>query len=87
MMGTDDAVAGFVTSLWPYFLAPRVVRRRGEQLQLLSTSGPASTIVVHDVHTLTRREQDALNRWMKRNAGREHHYRVSAVGAGDGRLQ
>ena len=67
IMGTDDAVAAFVTSLWPYFLAPRVVRRRGEQLQLLSTSGPASTILVHDVHTLTRREQDALNRWM--NAG------------------
>ena len=64
VMGDDEAVASFVTSLWPYFLAPRVVRGRGEQLQLLSASGPASTIIVHDLHTLTRREQDALNRWM-----------------------
>ena len=64
VMGTDDAVAMFVASLWPYFLAPRVARRRGEQLQLLSASGPSSTILVHDLHTLTRREQDALNRWM-----------------------
>ena len=67
VMGADDVVAGFVTSLWPYFLAPHVVRRRGEQLRLLSTDRPASTIVVYDVDTLTRPEQDALRRWM--NAG------------------
>jgi hypothetical protein len=67
IMGADDVVARFVTSLWPYFLAPRVVRRRGEQLPVLPPSRPAGTILVYDVDTLTRREQDTLHRWM--NAG------------------
>jgi hypothetical protein len=70
IMGADDVVASFVTSLWPYLSAPRVVRHRGEQLQLLSTSPPPGTIVVYDVHTLTRREQDALHRWMNAGNGR-----------------
>ena len=65
IMGADDVVARFVMPLWPYFLAPRVVRRRGEQLRLLSTARPAGTILVYDVHTLRREEQDALYRWMK----------------------
>ena len=65
IMGADDVVASFVASLWPYFLAPRVVRRRGEQLQLLPSSRPAGTILVHDVDTLTRQEQDTLHRWMR----------------------
>ena len=64
VMGDDEDVARFVTSLWPYFLTPRVVRHRGEPLRLLSASGPAGTIVIHDVNTLTRREQGALHRWM-----------------------
>src|SRR5438309_6741708 len=64
IMGADDVVARVVTSLWPYFLAPRVVRRRGERLRLLPPSQPAGTILVHDLHTLTRREQDALHRSM-----------------------
>ncbi len=64
IMGADDDVARFVTSLWPYFLAPRVVRRRGERLRLLPTSRPAGTILLYDVHTLTRPEQDTLHRWM-----------------------
>jgi Sigma-54 interaction domain len=64
IMGADDAVARFVTSLWPYFSAPRVVRRRGDPLRLLPPSRPAGTILVYDVDTLTRREQDALERWM-----------------------
>ena len=63
IMGDDDVVARFVTSLWPYFSAPRVVRRRGEQLRPLPTSQPAGTILVYDVDTLTREEQDALHRW------------------------
>ena len=65
IMGADDVVAKFVTSLWTSFLAPRVVRRSGEPLRLLSTSRPAGTILIYDVHTLTRPEQDALHRWMK----------------------
>jgi hypothetical protein len=77
IMGADDVVARFVTSLWPYFLAPRVVRRRGEQLRLLSTSRPADTILVYDVHTLARSEQDALHRWM--NAGNNRTRVVSTT--------
>jgi len=65
VMGGDDVVARFVTSLWPHFLAPRVVRRRGEPLRLLSTPRPPGTILLYDVDTLTRLEQDALHRWMK----------------------
>ena len=64
IMGADDVVAEFVNSLWPHFVAPCVVRRRSEQLRLLTTSRPAGTILVYDVHTLTRREQDELHRWM-----------------------
>jgi hypothetical protein len=67
IMGADDVVARFVTSVWPYFLAPRVVRRRGEPLRLLPTSRPAGTLLVYDIHTLTRPEQDALQHWT--NAG------------------
>jgi sigma-54-interacting transcriptional regulator len=70
IMGADDVAASFVTSLWSYLSAPRVVRRRGEQLQLLSTSPPADTIVIYDLHTLTRREQDALHRWLNAGNGR-----------------
>jgi len=67
IMGADDVVASFVTSLWPYLSPPHVVRRRGEQLPALPPSRPAGTILVYDVDTLTRREQDTLHRWM--NAG------------------
>jgi len=70
IMGADDVVATFVTSLWPYFLAPSVVRRRGEELRLLPNSRPAGTILIHDVHTLTRREQNVLHRWMNAGNGR-----------------
>jgi hypothetical protein len=77
IMGADDVVAGFVTSLWPYLLAPRIVRRRGEQLRLLSTSRPPRTILVYDVDTLTRPEQDALRRWM--NAGNNGTRVVSTI--------
>jgi len=70
IMGNDDVVAGLVASLWPDFLAPRVVRRRGEPLRLSPTSRPDSTILIYDVHTLTRGEQDALNRWISAGNGR-----------------
>jgi hypothetical protein len=70
IMGADDVVARFVTSLWPDFLTPRVVRRRGEPLRLASTCRPVGTILVHDVHTLTAREQHALLRWMNVGNGR-----------------
>jgi len=77
IMGADDVVARVLTTLWPYFSAPRVVRHRGEQLRLLTTSPPAGTILVYDVHTLTRREQDALHRWM--NAGNNRTRVVSTT--------
>jgi Sigma-54 interaction domain len=77
IMGADEVVARFVTSLWPDFLAPRVVRRRGEPLRLLPASAPAGTILVHDLHTLTRPEQDALHRWM--NAGNSRTRVVSTT--------
>jgi len=77
IMGVDDVVARFLASLWPYFLAPRVVRRRGQELRLLSTSRPAGTILIYDVDTLTRREQDALHRWM--NAGNNRTRVVSTT--------
>ena len=77
IMGADDVVAKFVTSLWPHFLAPHVVRRRGEQLRLTPPSRPAGTILVYDVHTLTLRDQDALHRWM--NAGNDRTRVVSTT--------
>lgn len=64
IMGSDDVVASFVTSLWPDFLAPRVVRRRGEELRLPPASHAAGTVLIHDLHTLTHQEQDALHHWM-----------------------
>ena len=70
IMGADDVVARFVTSLWPYLLAPRVVRRRGEELRLLPMSRPAGTILIYDVQTLTHREQHALYRWLSVGNGR-----------------
>jgi hypothetical protein len=76
IMGADDVVARFVTSLWPYFLAPRIVRRPGEQLQL-PTSRPAGTILLYDVDTLTRGDQDALHRWI--NAGNDRTRVVSTA--------
>jgi Sigma-54 interaction domain len=69
IMGADEAVARFVTSLWPSFVTPSVVRRRGEPLELAQATQPAGTIIVHDVHTLTRREQQALYRWMNNGNG------------------
>ena len=69
-MGADEVVAGFIASLWPHFVAPRVVRRRGEQLRLLPMSRPAGTVVLYDVHTLTRREQDALRGWINARSDR-----------------
>ena len=77
IMGADDVVAGFVASLWPDLVVPSVVRRRGERLRLLPPPRPAGTIVVYDVHTLTRQEQDALNRWM--NAGNNQTRVVSTA--------
>lgn len=77
VMGPDELVTRFVTSLWPHFVTPRVVRWRGEQLRLLPASRPAGTILVQDVHTLTRREQDALQRWM--NAGNDQTRVVSTT--------
>jgi hypothetical protein len=74
IMGADDVVAESVTSLWPHFFAPRIVRGRGEPLRLLPKSQPAGTILLYDVHTLTLFEQDALHRWM--NAG---HNRTRVV--------
>jgi len=76
IMGADDVVARFVTSLWPYFLAPRIVRRPGEQLQL-PTSRLAGTILLYDVDTLTRGDQDALHRW--NNAGNDRTRVVSTA--------
>jgi hypothetical protein len=69
IMGADDVVEGFIDSLWPDLVAPRIARRRGEQLRLLPTFRVAGTILIYDVHTLTRREQDTLQRWM--DAGNE----------------
>jgi hypothetical protein len=77
IMGEDEAVAGFVASLWPHFVAPRIVRRPDEQLRLLSTSRPPDTILIYDVDTLTRPEQDALYRWM--NAGNNRTRIVSTT--------
>ena len=73
IMGPDDLVTGFVASLWPYFVAPRIVRRRGEPLRLAPAPRPLGTIFVYDVDTLTRPEQDALHGWI--NAG-NHGARV-----------
>ena len=77
IMGTDNIVAEFVASLWPCFLTPRIVRRRGEQLRPLPTSRQVGTILVYDVHTLTREEQHALNSWM--NAGNDRTRIVSTA--------
>ena len=76
IMGADDVVERFVTSLWPHFLAPHIVRHRGDQLRL-PTSRPAGTILVYDLDTLTRREQDALHLWI--NAGNNRTRVVSTT--------
>ena len=70
IMGADDVVARFVTSLWPSFSAPSVVRRRDEPLRLAPASQQAGTILVYDVHALTRLEQHALSRWISAGNGR-----------------
>ena len=67
VVGDDDVVATLITSLWPSLAPPIFVRQRGERLQLSPTSPSVATIVVLDVHTLTRHEQDALYHWMAGN--------------------
>ena len=67
VVGDDDVVASLITSLWPSLAPPIFVRQRGERFQLSPTSPPVGTIVVHDVDTLTRHEQDALYHWMAGN--------------------
>jgi hypothetical protein len=68
VVGDDDVVASLITSLWPSLAPPIFVRQRGERFQLSPTSPPAGTIVVRDVDTLTRHEQDALYHWMAGNS-------------------
>jgi Sigma-54 interaction domain len=70
VMGADDVVTRFLASLWPYFLTPRVVHRRGQALRLMPTSRPVGTILLYDVDTLTHREQRALYRWIVVGNGR-----------------
>ena len=67
LVGDDEVVVPVVTSLWPSFATPIVVRNRGESLQLSPTSQPVGTVVVCDVDTLTGHEQRALNNWMAGN--------------------
>jgi len=70
VMGADDVVTRFLTSLWPHFLTPRVVHRRGQALRLMPAYRPVGTILVYDVDTLTHREQRALYRWLMVGNGR-----------------
>jgi len=81
VFGDDDVVVRLITSLWPSLATPIVVRHRGERLQLSPTSPPVATIVVYDVDTLTRDEQNALYHWM---AG---HGRTQVVSAASKSLE
>ena len=70
VMGADAVVARFLASLWPHFLTPRVVHRRGQALRLMPASRPVGTILIYDVDTLTHREQRSLYRWIVSGNGR-----------------
>jgi Sigma-54 interaction domain len=70
VVGAEDEVAKLIMSLWPYLVTPIVVRHRGEPLRLSRLCPPVGTIVVYDVDTLSRREQDVLNRWLSAGIGR-----------------
>ena len=69
VVGADAEVATLITSLWPCFGTPVVVRRRGEPLRLTPTVPPVRTAVVYDVDTLTSDEQKALSQWMTETNG------------------
>jgi hypothetical protein len=70
IVGAADEVATLLTSLWLCLVTPIVVRDRVEPLRLPPTSPPVGTIVIYDVDTLTRQEQDALNQWLRVGNGR-----------------
>jgi len=67
LVGDDDVVVPVVTSLWPSFATPVVVRNRDERLRLSPTPQPVGTVVVCDVDTLTGPEQRTLYNWMAGN--------------------
>ena len=70
VVGAEDEVAEFITSLWPCLAMPIAVRDRGEPLRLSPAPEPAETLVIHGVETLTRREQLALKEWLNAGNGR-----------------
>ena len=69
VVGGKDEAANLIMSLWPD-LTPIAVRDRGEPLPLSPASPPVGTIVIYDVDTLTRLEQQALNEWLTVGSGR-----------------
>ncbi len=69
VVGAENQVAALIASLWPDFVTPIAVRRRGEPLRL-STVPQVGTFVIYDVETLTGEEQDALHLWLGTVNGR-----------------
>ena len=78
VVGADDVVAELLTPLWPTLARPVAVRFRGEPLRLPPESSPVATLLIYDVDTLTREEQDALHQWL--SAGDSRARVVSATG-------
>jgi sigma-54-interacting transcriptional regulator len=77
VVGAEDEVAKLLASLWPCLATPIVVRHRGEPLRLPRTF-PVGTLVIYEVETLTRKEQDALHQWLCTGSG---HARVVSSAA------
>ena len=61
LIGTDQAVAGFLPLLLPLLLAP-IVNSPGPTLTL--PTGPGGTLILRDVQRLAAGDQERLIEWM-----------------------
>lgn len=69
VVGSDDLVSTFITSLWPWLVTPVASRHHGDPFCLSPTSPPVGTVVIYDVDRLTCEEQRALIQWMDTTNG------------------
>ena len=79
VIGSDDVVSDLFAPLWPSFVAPIIVRYRGERLRLPTASTAVGTLVIYDLQTLTPHEQHALNAWVRVARGRAWVVSTSTV--------
>ena len=69
LVGGAGAIRIVMEMLWLELREPILTWRSGQPLEL-PAPGRASTMVLHDVHELTRDDQQSLLRWLDQTRGR-----------------